>query len=450
MRAVKAARLGAVESTSLADLARSGVLSFGDGYRTMRSELGSSGFPILRVAQVADGFIRPTSSPEYVREEFRRAIGPKLSQTDDVVLTTKGTFGRRAYVRPEDADYVYSPQVCWFRIVDRARIDPRYLYFWLGSSDFTNQAHGMKSQTDMADYLSLGDLARINVPLPPLPQQRAIAHILGTLDDKIELNRRTNETLEAIARALFKSWFVDFDPVRAKSKGRDPGLPPHVAELFPDSFEDSELGEIPTGWRVGHLRDALAELVSGARPRGGAVGDGVPSIGAENVIGLGRYDFSSEKFVPPAFFEQLKLKGAAVRHGDVLLYKDGAGIGRKTYFEGDFPHGECAVNEHVFILRARSRKWQRFLFFWLDQDLVTSEIVSLNSNSAQPGINQHGVRGLRVLVPDHGVIGAFDQLVAPLFGRLFANCQESRTLAASRDVLLPRFISGESWLGSVA
>ncbi len=159
-----------VESTSLADLARSGVLSFGDGYRTMRAELGSSGFPILRVAQVVDGFIRPTSSMEYVREEFRRSIGQKLSRPDDVVLTTKGTFGRRAYVRPEDADYVYSPQVCWFRVVDRVRIDPRYLHSWFGSSDFTNQAHGMKSQTDMADYLSLGDLARINVPLPPLPQ----------------------------------------------------------------------------------------------------------------------------------------------------------------------------------------------------------------------------------------------------------------------------------------
>ena len=96
----------------------------------------------------------------------------------------------------------------------------------------------------------------IQVPIPPLHEQRAIAHILGTLDDKIELNRRMNETLEAIARAIFKSWFVDFDPVHAKAEGRDTGLPPHIADLFPDSFEDSELGEIPKGWRVGTIWSA--------------------------------------------------------------------------------------------------------------------------------------------------------------------------------------------------
>ncbi len=111
-----------------------------------------------------------------------------------------------------------------------------------------------------------------------LSEQRAIAHILGTLDDKIELNRRMNETLEAIARAIFKSWFVDFDPVRAKAEGRDTGLPPHIADLFPDSFEDSELGEIPSEWRTSTLRDVTSKIGSGATPRGGSsvyVEDGV-------------------------------------------------------------------------------------------------------------------------------------------------------------------------------
>jgi type I restriction enzyme, S subunit len=281
------------------------------------------------------------------------------------------------------------------------------------------------------------------IPLPAPDEQRAIAHILGTLDDKIELNRRMNETLEAMARALFKSWFVGFDPVRAKAEGRDPGLPQPLADLFPDSFEDSELGDIPTGWRAGRLDDVLAELVSGARPKGGAVEEGVPSIGAENVIGLGRYDFSKEKYVPQEFFERLKLNGAAVRAGDVLLYKDGAQIGRKTYFDCDFPHAECAINEHVFILRPRRSEEQRFLFFWLDQASMTQEIVSLNSNSAQPGINQSGVRGLPVLLPKDEVVDAFDQLAVRLTTRLFANCKESRTLAALRDTLLPKLISGE-------
>ena len=124
--------------------------------------------------------------------------------------------------------------------------------YWLpqtsiGHGDYRSWARDRSSRLNQ-----LRNASKLAVALPPLPEQRAIAHILGTLDDKIELNRRMNETLEAMARALFKSWFVDFDPVRAKAEGRDPGLPKHIADLFPDSFEDSELGEIPKGWEVRH------------------------------------------------------------------------------------------------------------------------------------------------------------------------------------------------------
>ena len=308
-----------------------------------------------------------------------------------------------------------------------------------------------------------------------MSEQRAIAHILGTLDDKIELNRRMSETLEQMARAIFKAWFVDFEPVRAKMEGRwrrgvgadgrpplQPGLPAHPAcaclcvarrqaagaagrlyDLFPDRLVDSELGEIPEGWRVARMGDVLAELVSGGRPKGGAVEEGVPSVGAENVIGLGKYDFSKEKYIPREFFEELQRKGSVVRPGDVLLYKDGAQIGRKTYFDCGFPHTECAVNEHVFILRAQHPRYQRYLFFWLDQDWMTQEIISLNSNSAQPGINQQGVRSLPCLIPPDPVLDAFDHFSKPLTDRLFSTCLESRTLAALRDALLPKLIRGE-------
>lgn len=316
----------------------------------------------------------------------------------------------------------------------------------------------------------IASLSCLNVPIPPLPEQRAIAHILGTLDDKIELNRRMNETLEAIARTIFKSWFVDFDPVidnalkagkpipgeleekaarrrevltRAQAEGRPAGLPEHLARLFPDEFEESGLGWIPKGWRIGQLAEILREVVSGSRPKGGAVEAGVPSIGAENVLGLGKYDYSKEKYIPREFFEKLKRKGAAVRDGDVLLYKDGAQLGRKTYFSGGFPYRECAVNEHVFILRCHEHWMQRFLFFWLDQDWMTREIIALNSNSAQPGINKRGIQSLPILIPESVTVKAFDEVVQPIVDKIFANCHESRTLAAIRDTLLPKLISGE-------
>jgi type I restriction enzyme, S subunit len=316
--------------------------------------------------------------------------------------------------------------------------DTRFLVYALKAAEIDGYLTG-----STMPKLTQGNLNRIPVLVPPLREQRAIARILSALDDKIELNRQINETLEAMARALFKSWFVDFDPVRAKAEGRDPGLPARVAAPLPASFVDSEFGEIPQGWVMGSLEDVLRELVTGARPTGGAVREGVPSIGAENVIGLGRYDFSKEKFVPRDFFEYLKLRGAALEHGDVLLYKDGAQIGRKTYFDCAFPHSECSVNEHVFIVRARRREQQRYVFFWLDQTWMTQEIIALNSNSAQPGINQTGVRGLPILLPPSGLISYFDDTVAPLTRRLFANCIQSQSLGAIRDALLPKLLSGE-------
>ena len=258
-----------------------------------------------------------------------------------------------------------------------------------------------------------------------------------------------NETLKAMARAIFKSWFVDFDPVRAKMEGRWrkgeslPGLPAHFWDLFPDRLVDSELGKIPEGWEAGVLGNDLAELVSGARPKGGAVEEGIPSVGAENVIGLGLYDFSKEKFIPHDFFEQLRERGAAIKLGDVLLYKDGAQIGRKTYFDRGFPHAHCAINEHCFILRLKHRWMQRYVFFWLDLPWITEEIVALNSNSAQPGINQAGIRHLPLLRAQDAVIQQFDHLAQSFLDKIFENCHESRTLAAIRDALLPKLLSGE-------
>ncbi len=424
-----------VERSSLADLARGGVLSFGDGYRTMQSELGSAGFPILRVSQVADGFIRPTSSMEWVRQEFRRSIGPKLSRPDDVVLTTKGTFGRRAYVRPEDADYVYSPQVCWFRVVDPARIDPRYLYSWLGSSDFANQARGMKSSTDMADYLSLGDLARVSVPLPSLPEQRAIAHVLGTLDDKIELNRRMNETLESIARNLFKSWFVDFDPVRAKSQGRDPGLPPHLADLFPDAFEGSALGEIPNGWRVGKAGE-LAVLTRDACAPG---------------------DFPEETFDHfsiPAFDDGRMPKvesGASIKSNkflvpaeSVLVSKLNPRIPRIWMPSLDGPHRAICSTEFLVAL-PRAGVSREFLLCLFSSDAFASvfETLATGTSGSHQRVRPEGFLAIDVVIPGQQLVRQFTNAVQPALARIDRSRAESNSLSALRDTLLPRLVSGQ-------
>ncbi len=327
----------------------------------------------------------------------------------------------------------------------RKGIDNNFLFYFIASDLFIEPLIRASEGTKMP-RANWNYAASLPVKLPPIREQHAIAHILGTLDDKIELNRRMNETLEQMARAIFKSWFVDFEPVRAKMSGRWkkgeslPGLPAHLWDLFSDRLVTSQLGDIPEGWKIGTIKDVLSELVTGARPKGGAILSGVPSIGAENIIGLGHYDYSKEKYIPEEFFKQLESRRANVQNGDVLLYKDGAYIGRKSYFDCSFPHEKCAINEHVFILRTKNRWMQRYLFLWLDLPAITQEIIALNSSSAQPGINQAGVNGLPLLQPLDEIVNEFDQIVKPIFDRIFKNCLESLSLSLVRDALLPKLI----------
>ena len=156
--------------------------------------------------------------------------------------------------------FVYSPHLSYWRSLDHQRLAPGFLRYWSRSKEFRDQLQSLSRSTDMAPYLSLIDQRRLTISVPPPSEQRTIAHTLGTLDDKIELNREMNQTLEAIAQAIFKSWFIDFDPVRAKASGesaesicRRLGLTTEMFGLFPDRFQDSEHGEIPEGWKVGTL-----------------------------------------------------------------------------------------------------------------------------------------------------------------------------------------------------
>src|SRR5262249_20582599 len=193
--------------------------------------------------------------------ELAGAVASKMSRPGDVIVTTKGnSTGRTSYVSEGLPPFVYSPHLSYWRSLDAQANVPGFLGFWSRTTEFRAQLAGMAASTDMAPYLSLVDQKRLCIVLPSSEEQRAIAHILGTLDDKIELNRRMNETLEAIARALFKSWFVDFDPVRAKAEGRDPGLPKPLADLFLARLVDSELAEIPEGWEMGRFSDVAEQL----------------------------------------------------------------------------------------------------------------------------------------------------------------------------------------------
>ncbi len=193
-----------VDTVRLGDLSSSGWLAINDGYRTKKAELAMRGVPILRAAEVQDGYITPTFS-DYVSEDYRRQFANKTSQAGDVIVTTKGTVGRVARIGISDPQFVYSPQLCFFRVLDETQIDSGFLYQWFRGIEFRRQALTVQSQTDMAPYINLADMRSLRITLPPLPGQRAIADMLGALDDKVEANQRTANIIDALVQNLFTS-----------------------------------------------------------------------------------------------------------------------------------------------------------------------------------------------------------------------------------------------------
>jgi type I restriction enzyme S subunit len=295
-----------------------------------------------------------------------------------------------------------------------------------------NKEH-LLSLVDLAGHgtgrLNSDELRALDVVLPPLDEQRAIAHILGTLDDKIELNRRMNETLEALARALFKSWFVDFDPVRAKAEGRDPGLPQPLADLFPNSFEDSELGEIPRGWEVKSL-DEIARFVNG--------------------LALQKYPPTGERSLPVIKIAQLRAgttEGAdrasvalepayIVQDGDILFSWSGS---LECVL---WAAGPGALNQHLFkVTSDHYPKWLCYL--GVHHHLADFRRIAAGKATTMGHIQRHHLSDAKLGIPSPALLRAMDVVFAPFIENTWRHAVAARTLASLRDALLPKLISGE-------
>ena len=277
------------------------------------------------------------------------------------------------------------------------------------------------------DNLSLDKIDYFDINIPDVKIQNKIAKILLNYDDLIENNNRRIKILEEMAQKIYKEWFVDFK------------FPGHETTRF----KDSPLGKIPNDWTISNLENILSCIESGSRPKGGINSNDteIPSIGAENIIGLGKYDYNKEKYISDEFYK--KMKRGKIQSLDVLLYKDGAQLGRKSIFGENFPHSKCCVNEHVFILRTNEKCSQYYLFFTLDTVVNTEKIKQLNTNAAQPGINQAQVNGLTIILAQRNIIEKFDVIISPIVSEIFKLCIKNQTLKQTRDILLPRLISGE-------
>lgn len=327
--------------------------------------------------------------------------------------------------------------------------DLRFLYFLLKSNEVKQRLADIATGTSSSHQrVRPEDVLNLEVGcIDSSPERQKCSSFLMALETRISLIAEMSKTLEEIAQTIFKSWFVDFDPVKAKMAGEIPvGMDAATASLFPDSFEDSELGPIPKGWKVRSFFDLELEIESGARPKGGVKGisNGVPSIGAESINGIGVFDFSKTKYVSEEFFE--KMKKGKPRDFDTLLYKDGGKPGefkpRVGMFGLGFPFSRFALNEHVFLLRS-GELGPAFTYFWIRMERTLDVLRNRGIKAAIPGINQQDVGTLEVLWSSPDLIAKFNELCMPYLEMILTLASESLELSRLRDSLLPRLISGE-------
>lgn len=315
-------------------------------------------------------------------------------------------------------------QACCNLTIDETVADYRYVYYYLRR----NYQHlALLANGGAQQNLNAQQIKDFNIILPQLPIQHKIANILWTIDDKIELNRRINDNLEQQAQALFKSWFVDFEPFRG------------------GEFVDSALGSTPKELPIVYIEDIPHNIESGKRPKGGATFEGVPSIGAENIKGLGYYDYSKTKYIPKEYAQTIK-KGK-INGYELLIYKDG---GKPGYFipnfsifgEG-FPFNEMYINEHVFILDLMDNAYNAFAYFYMRTPYIMNQLNSIGGKAAIPGINTKDIECLPIYSNESPYVKRYGDIVLPFIKTILSNSLENARLAKMRDTLLPQLMSGE-------
>jgi len=332
-------------------------------------------FPFVKVSDMnlPENAVCIQGANNWVDEGDLRKLGARPLPTGSVVFAKIGEALRQNRLRQVARDTITDNNMMG-AVPHPNRVDPRFFYYALSQFDFSDIAQGTA-----LPYLTVAGLSRLTLRLPSLAEQRAIGDVLGSLDDKIELNRRMSQTLESMARALFKSWFVDFDPVRAKAKGRDPGLPKPIADLFPDSLGHSELGDIPNGWEVGPL---------------------------ETVLVLQRgFDLPTLERTPGAY-PVLAASGPAGTHNTFMVRGPGVTtgrsgvLGRVFYVQADF----WPLNTSLWV-----KEYRHSLPAYAYHVLQGIPFGLFNAGSAVPTLNRNHVHSLPTLLPPMSLIAAFER-----------------------------------------
>lgn len=363
------------------------------------------------------------SAEESITELGIMKSSAKILKEGQLVISARGTVGALAQLSKPMA----FNQSCYGIYEKSEYVTNDFLYYLIKHSidDFKQVTHGA-----VFDTITRETFKHIWVNLPPLPEQRAIAHILGTLDDRIELNRRMNKTLEAMAQALFKSWFVDFDPVHARMKGRDTGLPDEISALFPDRMVDSELGEVPEGWRVGHIADIADSPRRGVGPAN--------LCGETPYIGLEHMPRQSIALMDWGKAENVTSNKSIFEKGDILFGK------LRPYFHkvGVAPvNGVCSTD--IVVITPKADEWSAFVLARVSSSEFVTYTNQTSTGTRMPRTSWETMTNYRLCVPVTQVVRVFQNVVWPMLDHISDNIHESRALSTVRDTLLPKLVSGE-------
>lgn len=403
------------------------------GSNLVSKDYVSDGVPVIRGQNMGDRWVG--GDFVFVSTEKAETLSPNKARPGDLVFTQRGTLGQVSIV-PDSPfpEYIVS-QSQMKLTVDPCKADVHFLYYVFRSPEQLDYIKNTAIQTGVP-HTNLGILRRTPIRLPPLEEQRTIAALLGTLDDRITLLRETNATLEAIAQALFKSWFVDFDPVRAKMEGRTPeGMDEATVALFPDGFETSGLGAVPRGWLQQTFRDTI-QIIGGGTPK-----TSNPDFWGGEIPWFSVVDAPepSDVFVIDT---EKHITEAGLQGSSTKLLPAGTTIisARGTVGKLALTGRSMAMNQSCYGLYGKAGDTY---FTYFSAARLVQQLKQRAHGSVFDTITQETFAGVHVAYPAVKVISAYDVAVEPLMARIRENLFQAQTLATLRDILLPRLISGQ-------
>ena len=397
------------------------TLSTQYGYTATETSKSDGKYKYLRITDIVPYYVNYDTVPFCKIAE--KQVEKYLVKEGDILVARTGATTGYNYVVPKGIkNTIYASYLIRF-VINTDLCLPLYLKYVLKSKayyGFVNNYIGGSAQPGMNAKV----FGKFYIPKHAISIQHRIASILSTYDSLIENNTKRIRLLEKMAENLYKEWFVRF---------RFPG----------HGNEEMENG-LPKGWSVEKLGEWGINLDTGKRPKGGiddSLKDGYPSLGAECIKELASFDYSSVRLVPKDFYDGLK-RGKNTGN-DILLYKDGAYIGKVTMFRNQFPYPHYAINEHVFFVSSKNKDYKNYLYFTLHQYEYFLLMQNLNRNAAQPGLSRGDVERIKMVIPSLDIIKSYNNKVEPILQVIFKLAKQNTLLARQRDLLLPRLMSGK-------